>query len=300
MEQAKGSSVVSVIIPCYNHAHFLPEAIESVQQQHYPNVEIVVVDDGSSDNTREVAESFPGVKYVYQTNKGLSAARNTGIENSTGEFLLFLDADDWLTPNSIERNVQHLLKDEKLAFVSGGHRKVFVDEKVEKKETREVTSDHYNWLLQGNYIGVPAAVMFRRWAFDEILYDTTPPNSCADYDLTLRVARKFPVAHHTDIVASYRIHSASMSANIPGMLETVLKVLKLQESHLKTKEERQALKKGEAIWKEYYCKELYWKLVTGKVAPSESAINTLFKFSPKYFIKYFLHQKAAALKGLLK
>ena len=90
------AALVSVVIPCYNQAHFLGEAIESVLAQTYPHLEIVVVDDGSTDNTGEVAARYPGVRYVRQENQGLAAARNTGLRHSSGDYLVFLDADDRL------------------------------------------------------------------------------------------------------------------------------------------------------------------------------------------------------------
>src|SRR5690606_9312317 len=86
---------VSVIIPCFNHAHYLSTALESVQDQDHEQIEIIVVDDGSTDNTKEVATKYPNVKYIYKANAGLPAARNTGIDHSTGKFIVFLDADDW-------------------------------------------------------------------------------------------------------------------------------------------------------------------------------------------------------------
>jgi glycosyltransferase involved in cell wall biosynthesis len=90
--------LISIVITCYNHAHFLPEAIESALAQQYGNFEIIVVDDGSTDNTRETAAKYAPVRYVYQPNGGLSSARNTGIMESKGSLLVFLDADDWLMP----------------------------------------------------------------------------------------------------------------------------------------------------------------------------------------------------------
>ncbi len=117
--------LVSVIIPCYNHGKYLPEAFESVWKQNYQNTEIIVVDDGSADDTKQITEKYQSVKYLYQSNQGLSAARNTGIKNSTGDFLIFLDADDWLLDDAIITNVNYMLQDEKIAFVSGAHEKVF-------------------------------------------------------------------------------------------------------------------------------------------------------------------------------
>jgi glycosyltransferase involved in cell wall biosynthesis len=96
--------LVTVVIPCYNQAHFLGEAIESVLEQTYPHYEIVVVDDGATDNTSEVASRYPGkVRLIRQENRGLSGARNTGIRHSEGEYMVFLDADDRLLPEALER-----------------------------------------------------------------------------------------------------------------------------------------------------------------------------------------------------
>src|SRR5689334_8831893 len=109
---------VSVIIPAFNQARFLAVAIDSVLQQTYRDVEIVVVDDGSTDETRDVAARFGDrVNYVHQDNTGLPGARNRGIRESSGEFLCFLDSDDFLHPEKIQRQVELLKEDPKLAFV---------------------------------------------------------------------------------------------------------------------------------------------------------------------------------------
>lgn len=109
---------ISVVIPCYNHAEYLPEAIESAYNQTLPPHEIIVVNDGSTDNTREVAEryaykDFPliesPVRVINQVNKGLPSARNTGIMNATGDYIQFLDADDILMENALERIAQEIL-----------------------------------------------------------------------------------------------------------------------------------------------------------------------------------------------
>src|ERR687898_3129642 len=103
-EQGTGAALVTVVIPCYNQAHFLGEAIESVLSQSYPNFEILVVDDGSPDDTSEVASRYPPqqVRLISQKNQGVSAARNTGIGHARGEYVVFLDADDRLLPEALE------------------------------------------------------------------------------------------------------------------------------------------------------------------------------------------------------
>lgn len=298
-DPAPASPLISVIIPCYNHGAYLPEAFASIGQQGYPAVEIVVVDDGSTDTTREVAQRYPAVKYVYQANQGLSAARNTGLTHSTGQYLVFLDADDWLLPGALATNARYLRQAPALAFVSGGHDKVFVATGLVREETQEVTSDHYCHLLRGNYIGMHAAVMYQRWVFAEFLYDTAL-RACEDYDLYLRIARAYPVAHHTQRIAAYRLHGTNMSGNIPLMLSMVLAVLKRQQPYLKNSSEEQAYARGQVIWQEYYSQELYQKLLAHTTAATKADLSLLASQKPTLFLRYLLQPKSAMLKKLLK
>src|SRR5690349_15716190 len=96
------SVLVSIIIRCYNQGHFLGEAIDSALRQTYPHVEIIVIDDGSTDNTAEVVARYRGVRSIRQPNLGRCAAGNTGLGESRGEYLVFLDADDRLLPDAVE------------------------------------------------------------------------------------------------------------------------------------------------------------------------------------------------------
>lgn len=291
--------VVSVVIPCYNQGHFLPKAIESALEQNYEAVEVVVVDDGSTDHTRHVASIYPLVKYVYQANQGLSAARNTGIAQSSGDFILFLDADDWLLPDAIATNLQYLQQNEELAFVSGAHHKVFVEEGLVKEEAAQVSADYYLHLLQGNYIGMISTVLFRKWVFHEFQYDTVLRN-CEDYDLYLKVARKYPVLHHQHTIAAYRIHTANMSNNIPAMLGGVLSVLDRQKNNLKSPAELKAYNTGQKVWKQYYCTELSNNLQHKKIAASRETLQLLLQHKPPLFIKYILKSKTAMIKAKVR
>lgn len=104
-------SLVSIIIPSYNAAAYVKEAVDSALAQTYSQCEIIVIDDGSSDDTKKILKPYidkEEMKYVYQDNKGLAAARNTGIKNSRGEYIALLDADDIFIPQKIERQVQYL------------------------------------------------------------------------------------------------------------------------------------------------------------------------------------------------
>src|SRR5260221_7875378 len=99
-------NLLRIIITAYNYARFLPEAVRSCLAQTYQPVEIIVVDDGSTDNTREVVAGFPEVKYIYQPNQGVTSALNVGLSHAQGEFIQFLDADDTLSPTKIQRCVE--------------------------------------------------------------------------------------------------------------------------------------------------------------------------------------------------
>ncbi|UFH53105.1 glycosyltransferase [Spirosoma sp. KNUC1025] len=287
-EVEANSILVSVIITCYNHGRFLKEAINSVLQQTWSAIEIVVVDDGSTDDTRAVSESYPDVVYVYQVNQGLSAARNTGAAHSTGKYLVFLDADDWLYPDGIEFNVNELEENPEAVFVSGAYRMVDVNNTILYGVTREIDEDHYCRMLESNYIGMHGTVMYRRWLFDTYQFDTSL-RSCEDYDLYLKITRSFPVVHHTHQIAAYRMHTTNMSGNIPFMLDMALLALSRQEQNLRTNAEKRSYRKGQQFWRAYYGwelqKRLRFDMDSPKMVPRELAKQSLRKHQP--YIYYY-------------
>lgn len=111
--------LVSVIIPVYNGERFLAEAIESVLAQTYQNYEVIVVDDGSTDNSPEIARSYPSVRFIKQEHAGTAAARNRGVMLAAGEYLAFLDADDLWMPNKLRLQMEEFDADPSLAIVTG-------------------------------------------------------------------------------------------------------------------------------------------------------------------------------------
>ncbi|AKQ44832.1 hypothetical protein TH63_03060 [Rufibacter radiotolerans] len=294
-----GQPLVSVIIPCYNQGRFLPKAIESVLRQSYRRTEVVVVNDGSSDQTEEIAKAYPGVTYVYQKNQGLPSARNTGIVNSKGEFLLFLDSDDWLYPKGIEASVQALLAQPEAAFVSGTFDAFYMDEHAIKEGMVPVTDNHYCQLLQGNYIGMVATVLFRRKVLEEFWFNPALKN-CEDYDLYLRIAREYPVYHHLQKIAVYRFHSANMSSNIPKMLQGALDTIKRQKAGLRTVQEKKAYNKGRLSWKKYYCKELYEYLKKTKTPATAEMLSAFLRHRPQYLLQYSIKANKAMLRTQVK
>lgn len=294
-----GTPLVSVVVPCYNHAAYLPASIGSILNQTYKNIEIVVVDDGSKDDTREAAAGFPQVKYVYQENQGLSAARNTGARNSAGELLVFLDADDLLYPQALECNVEYLRRYPAAAFVSGGYELITADEQRIELMQRTVETDHYRHLLKMNYIGMHGTVMYRRWVFDEFTYDVSL-RACEDYDLYLKVARQYPVVHHTEILTKYRMHGTNMSGNNQLMLQQALAVLQRQKASLQTALERKAYKEGMKEWKNYYCDLLFVDLRTRRVKATKENLSLLRQHKTPYYLRFYLMKFLSKPVQLLK
>src|SRR5919112_1508894 len=228
-EQEVVAGLVSVVIPCYNQAHFLGEAIESVLDQSYPNFEIIVVDDGSPDDTSEVAGSYPEVRLVRQENQGLSGARNAGLARSEGEYVVFLDADDRLLPEALEVHLEHLEAHPECAFVSGPCRRIAADgSPLPTPPRRHVEGDDYLVLLHRCYIWPPAVVMYRRAVFETGGGFNTSLSPAADHEMYLRIARKFPVCSHEKVVAEYRQHGASMKRSPALMLSASVSARRLQ------------------------------------------------------------------------
>jgi glycosyltransferase involved in cell wall biosynthesis len=146
------SPLVSVVIPCFNHGRYLSEAVQSALGQTYPSVEVVVVDDGSSDNTAEVAQSFPEVRYLLRARGGLAAARNAGLQASQGAYLVFLDADDRLLPNAVEVGLAAFAQRPHCGFVYGAHRWITIEGTPTKDSVPPLADDHYEALLRRNFI----------------------------------------------------------------------------------------------------------------------------------------------------
>lgn len=219
----ESTPLVSIIIPCYNQGHFLRDAIDSALTQTYPHLEILVVDDGSADDTLEVARSYPKVRCISQENQGLSAARNAGLRSSTGSLLVFLDADDRLLPNAIEAGASALNSHPDCAFVYGHLVRIAADGSplLTPKQVC-VEKDHCLELLRRDYIWTPGVVMYRRAVFESGLGFDTLIDACADCDLNIRISRDWPVHCHGQIILEYRKHGANMSKKAGMMLRTAM------------------------------------------------------------------------------
>jgi len=248
---------VSVVIPCYNQARFLPEAIESVLSQGYPDFEVVVVDDGSQDETFEVAAGYAArdrrVRFVRQQNRGLAGARNRGLADSEGAYVIFLDSDDRLVEGSLEVGVRELVAHPDCAFVSGICRKITADGSVVPEwEQFRVKDDPYLELLRSCPVYVPA-VMYRRFTFDAVGDFDTSYRAAEDYDLYYRILGRFPVYCHETVVAEIRRHDTNMTRDRTLMLKYNMAALRSQRGRIKGDAcYREAYRAGERLWRDWH------------------------------------------------
>lgn len=209
------SGLVSIIIPNYNHAHYVAEAINSVLAQGYDRYEIIVVDDGSTDNSREVIGHFTDkVQYIHKKNAGLSAARNTGIRQAKGEFIGVLDADDMVEPDFMSTLVPILQANQDAEAVYCGYQ--FVDESnrsLPQREARLIPEGQiFQALVDGNFL-VPESILVRKRCYDSVgLFDESF-RACEDVDMWLRITKQYKVLGVTNLLTRHRVLPNSMSAD---------------------------------------------------------------------------------------
>lgn len=237
---------VSVVITTYNHTEYLPEAIESALGQTVRPVEVIVVDDGSTDDPASVVRRYPQVRLIRQRNQGLAGARNSGWRAASGCYVVFLDADDRLLPEALASNLQRFHDRPECAFVCGGYYQTDAAGRHRSSPPlRLIGEDAYESLLRGNCIVMHAAVMYRRDRLEEAGGFDARLRCCEDYELYLRLTRRYPVTEGSDRIAEYRLHGSNMSHDVPHMLSTVLQVMRRQSQHVGGNAQwRRALKTG--------------------------------------------------------
>lgn len=217
-QSASSPPLVSIIIPTHNYGHFVVDAINSAITQKYSNCEVIVVDDGSTDNTNEIIGNRIDITYIRQNNQGLSAARNSGMRAANGKYLQFLDADDLLGDDSIVKRVEFLERHPEFSFVVC--RSTIFKGMLPPK--RAATARH-EWrlprpeILDLNLsfanIAPPHAFLTRKVVVDQLnLRFDTALRACEDYDFWIRLAvLSSPPALLANCRVYYRQHAASMS-----------------------------------------------------------------------------------------
>ncbi|MBJ6727390.1 glycosyltransferase family 2 protein [Geomesophilobacter sediminis] len=229
---------VSVVITCYNYGKFVAEALASVRAQTYQNWECLVVDDGSTDNSREMIEYFTvndlRFRYLHQENRGLSAARNRGISEATGELIQIIDADDLIEPGKLASQVRFLHEHPEVDLVYGECR-FFSDENREERRlsmwgperpwmpnVSGAGLEMIRWLVKMNIMVVSAPLVRRSTIIAGGNFDETL-RSNEDWDLWLRCAiqgARFAYLSEPDTYTLIRYHPGSLSHNLPKMDST--------------------------------------------------------------------------------
>jgi len=223
------SALVTVIVPCFNYGHFLPEALESLSRQSHPRWECIVVDDGSTDDTQAVVQSYvrrdPRYHYMHQHHRGLSAARNLGIRAGRGEYFQFLDADDLIEPRKLERHVRHLAEHEEVGIVYSPVRYFTTTGSRERRYSMREPDEP--WMPQTSGRGRPVISAIARDNFMAVNcplvrrdvtalaggFDETLP-ALEDWEYWIRCAVQgtwFQYLDEPDTYALVRHHTASMS-----------------------------------------------------------------------------------------
>jgi glycosyltransferase involved in cell wall biosynthesis len=164
------NNLISVIVPVYNGERFLAEALDSIVAQTFKPYEIVLIDDGSTDNSKAIALRYPEVKYTYQPNQGLAAALNLGISLAKGSYIAFLDADDFWVGEKLSAQMAYMLKDPELDIVFGHFQRLFSSE-PDSDETTGNRENPKNESLPGFFKGT---ALIRKRAFLEVgMFDTS-------------------------------------------------------------------------------------------------------------------------------
>lgn len=248
------AELVSVVIPCYRQAQYLGEAIESVLEQTYPHLEVLVVDDESTDNASQIAARYPGVRCVRERNCGMAEARNVGVRATNGDFLVFLDADDRLLPEAVQAGVQALAQRPECAAAVGTYRRTTHDGRpLDTHLQPPVESNQYAQLMRDNWAGFPARAIYRRSLFEHVHGFDPAINAAADFALNLAVAREFPIASHEALVAEHREHGRNASDDAARMLVQTLAAMRQQRRYVKRDRElKRAYRDGTANWKRYW------------------------------------------------
>jgi glycosyltransferase involved in cell wall biosynthesis len=206
---------ISIILPTYNRHDMIKNAIQSVIAQTVSDWELLVVDDGSTDATKEVvtafAESDSRINYMYKENGGVSSARNSGIASAEGEYIAFIDSDDMWTPEKLEKQLAVFKADPSIGLVYTGIR--FVDTRTGKERIKKAVEGGAIALQEIAYnpIGGPSRVMIKKEClsacgnFDETFL------ALEDWDLWIRITEKYPVGFVSEPCVTYNEHSDSLT-----------------------------------------------------------------------------------------
>ena len=207
---------VSVIIPTYNRASMLRQALESVRLQGVEDVEIIIVDSHSTDETLQVIQEFqPGILHLQQKRLGVAAARNLGIRNASAPFIAFLDSDDLWLADKLKRQLDFLQQHPEVALVYARMWSYSVESPQKRRLDPPTVARSFEQLLNGRNTVTTSTVIVRRECFDTVGVFNPHLRAAEDHELWLRILRQFPIAFMDEVMAEYRRHGISINTDPP-------------------------------------------------------------------------------------
>lgn len=277
---------VSVVIPCFNGEAFVGAAIESAFGQTHPDIEVIVVDDGSADNSLEAIRRHPEAICIAQANGGVSAARNAGLARATGDFVIFLDCDDILRPDCVAIGLAALRRHPQASFTFG--RPQLIDAAGQPIETRQNPGPA--WLdyatgLSPRIPCPPALALFRTPLVRSLGGFDVTIRYGEDYDFYLRHLHIAPAWRHGAIVAGYRRHEANATRCMSVFLNGVMEVLETERMRIGTDTELLAeWHAGRRNWQRFFGRmmprELLGTLLDGNLRATAKACRTILNYAP--------------------
>jgi glycosyltransferase involved in cell wall biosynthesis len=252
---------VSVVIPTYNHEQFIGQALESVFSQTFRDFELIVVNDGSPDDTEEVLRPHiesGKIQYIRQENQGVAAARNRGAAEARGEYLAFLDDDDCWPPDKLEWQVA-IMESSDIVMVAGrndSERLPATDKSLSKEPYLLLKTAA---LFRQNTIGSPGQTLIRRVAFDAVGGFDHNIWGVDDYDLWIRLSHEGQIQKHSKLALFYRFHDTNASLDHARMASNLIKVIGKNSGIVGVSQKLKFEKLGYRYHFNYFGKKMTWK-----------------------------------------
>lgn len=282
---------VTVVIPSYNAAAWLRETVATAQAQTHAPAEVIVVDDGSRDDSAAIANACADVRVIQQANQGVAAARNAGLRVATGDFVLFLDADDRLLPHAIATGLAAFAAHPAAGFVYGTSRVIGPDGSVLPRPLRPLVTDaSYRTFLEGDAMVPPSCALFRRAPVEEVGGFRQQHFPTEDYDLCLRIARRHPIHSHNQLVTEYRRHGDNASSQPTRLIRSLFSTLDAQRPDVAGDAALEAaIDRGRAHFAGVFAPglpyELRGHLRRGRVGPALDTLALLLRYDPRGLAK---------------
>ena len=218
MKNHKNNPIVSVVIPTYNRAEFITRSVKSALKQTIKNIEVIVVSDGSTDNTDKIISNINDERLRYIKlfeNKGAPAARNIGLKNSKGQYICFLDSDDEILPSKLEKQLEvfNNLKEKKSIVYCGFYYIYSKTNEAIKEIIPKEKGDIYYKIIENNCVGSPTPLVHRECFEKSGMFDESL-ESCQDWDMWIRLSKYYNFYFIPECLANVYIHGNQISTDI--------------------------------------------------------------------------------------